>query len=728
MEKLTPIYDLAHEFSEATAESIFLTGKAGTGKTTFLKNLRNNTRKQIAITAPTGVAAINAEGVTLHSFFQLPFTPFVPTPAGRHNLLEKAKISGIKRKIYRELDILVIDEISMVRADILDAIDTILRHHRFRPNDPFGGVQVIYIGDLYQLPPVALSEEWKVLEPYYASPFFFHSQVVQQQQPIYVELDKIFRQKNADFIRLLNEVRNNKLTEYGFNLLKSRYQPDFKLEDHEDYIVLTTHNAKANSINSEEMSKISGKIHQFKATIKGDFPERNYPNDAVLELKVGAKVMFIANDNNYPRLYFNGKIGVITEIDELGIHVACEDVDEILVSLEVWRNIRYTVNKTNGQIEEEELGSFTQFPLRLAWAITIHKSQGLTFDKAIIDAESAFSSGQVYVALSRCRSLEGIALTSPIYRESLEINKCVVKYAENKLPTDTLTQKLNSAKLKYTEHLLESVFDFKFAIGLLNSLLSLAKKNSKSINEEGKNHIKKLHQSAQDLKTVADKFIIQLQYLSQQHNPVKIEERITAASDYFVTQLKEIIITSTHSPAEIYNSEVAKEYKETLKMIFTELSLKKHLIAGIKNDFSIEKYHQLKDNFKIPRFTIKFQDPFMQEDANKMPNDYPNVRKNSVGKIPSPNLTLELYQKGMSVEEMMETRKLAQATVEGHLLKFIATGEVARSFFIDDEQAELVIKLLDLGETTGAIFSAMEGNLTYNQIRAVKLLWEATKE
>ncbi len=728
MEKLTPIYDIAHEFSEHTSECIFLTGKAGTGKTTFLKNLKKTTRKQMAITAPTGVAAINAGGVTLHSFFQLPFTPFVPTPAGRHNLIGKLKMSGTKRKILQELEILVIDEISMVRADILDAIDTILRHFRYRPNQPFGGVQVIFIGDLYQLPPVTIHEEWEILAPFYNSPFFFNSYVVQQQSPIYIELDKIFRQKNTDFIRVLNEVRNNELSEYGYKLLKDRYYPDFKLENHKDYIVLTTHNAKANLINNEEMSKIKGKTYRFKATIQGDFPERNYPNDAILELKVGAKVMFIANDNNYPRLYFNGKIGTISQIDDTGIHVACEDVDEIIVAQEVWKNIRYNVNKKNGQIEEEDLGSYTQYPLRLAWAITIHKSQGLTFNKAIIDAEAAFSSGQVYVALSRCTSLEGIVLTTPVHRESLEIEKSIIQYADNKLPTNVLNDKLDSSKKEFEYHIIESLFDFKLIVGLTNSLQSLVKKNAPHFNEKGLKHIETLSESTLNVQTVADKFILQLRSLIHKNDDVKIKERIAAASDYFVNQLDTTIETTLNSSAEIYNSETAKEYKETLKMIFTELSLKNHLIGGIRKDYSIQHYYQLKDTFKIPRFSLKLEDTFSNERSdNQYTKKGKGIKKESK-KIPSHQLTLDLFKKGMSIEDIMETRGITRGTVESHLLKYIVTGEVPRSYFIDDEQAELVVKLLELGENIVSIFSALEGNLTYNQIRAVNLLWNTQKD
>ena len=296
MENMTSIYDIAEAFGEETARSIFITGKAGTGKTTFLRNLRAHTHKQMVVVAPTGVAAINAEGVTIHSFFQLPLSPFIPTPENKKNLISKIKLRNEKRRILRQIEVLVIDEISMVRADILDEVDTVLRFVRHRKAEPFGGVQVILIGDLYQLPPVTLSEDWAILQPFYKTSYFFDSCVIRENPPIYIELDKIFRQNEADFIQLLNEVRNNQLSEQGFELLQSRYHPDFDLSKHQDHILLTTHNAKANSVNQKELDRLHTKAYTFKAIIHGNFPERNFPNEVNLTLKKGAKVMFIAND------------------------------------------------------------------------------------------------------------------------------------------------------------------------------------------------------------------------------------------------------------------------------------------------------------------------------------------------------------------------------------------------------------------------------------------------
>ena len=407
----SPYYRLAEEFALHTGRSIYLTGKAGTGKTTFLRRLRSITRKQTAVVAPTGVAAINAGGVTMHSFFQLPFGPFVPTPAGRNQLIGQLHMQANRRRVLRELELLVIDEVSMVRADTLDMVDTILRHVRFRPAEPFGGVQVVFIGDLFQLSPVVTDQEWRILAPYYPTPYFFHSLAVRQQPPVHIELDHIFRQSNADFIRVLNEVRGNSLSPHGLALLQSRYDPAFTPPEGDTYITLTTHNYKADRINAAELDKLPGPPTRFHAQVKGEYPEKSYPAEATLELKEGAKVMFLKNDTETPRRYFNGKIGVVEEMDDDGITIRCPGDDApILVQRDTWRNIRYTTDPATQQIEEKELGTFTQYPLRLAWAITIHKSQGLTFDKAVIDADDAFAPGQVYVALSRCRSLEGLVL------------------------------------------------------------------------------------------------------------------------------------------------------------------------------------------------------------------------------------------------------------------------------------------------------------------------------
>ena len=410
------MFQLAIQLVNQSNRNIFLTGKAGTGKTTFLKYIRNHCPKQMAVIAPTGVAAINAGGVTIHSFFQLPLEPFFPEPNSRHQLISRLRFNSEKKKIFQELEILVIDEISMVRCDILDAIDTVLRHVRQR-NQMFGGVQLLFIGDMLQLPPVIKDHEWNQLTEFYSGLYFFDSLVLKEEPPVYIEFNKIYRQSDERFINVLNQVRNNELDEDGLAILESRYQPTFRRNKKDGYIILTTHNNKANSINIEELADINNKIYSYQADVVEEFSERTFPADELLQLKEGAQVMFIRNDSaENGKRFFNGKIGTVAKLDDEKIFVQCEDEPfEIEVQKEKWENIRYTLDKSTRKLDSEVLGSFTQFPLRLAWAITIHKSQGLTFEKAIIDAGEAFAAGQVYVALSRCTNLEGMVLQSRIH-------------------------------------------------------------------------------------------------------------------------------------------------------------------------------------------------------------------------------------------------------------------------------------------------------------------------
>ncbi len=613
------IYTLAEEFAQHTHRSIFITGKAGSGKTTFLRELRKTTSKQIAIVAPTGVAAINAGGVTIHSFFQLPFTPFVPTLEGRQNLISKMKMSGAKRKVLQELELLVIDEISMVRADVMDEIDTVLRHFRFRHNEPFGGVQLICIGDLYQLAPVAMNEEWKVLSPYYKTPYFFDSLIIQTHPLLCLEFDKIFRQKDKSFIDLLNAIRDNKLTDSDFKLLEKRYCTDFNLTKHPDYILLTTHNAKADRINAEEMDRLKTCEHIFTAKIDGEFPEKNFPNNPILRLKVGAKVMFIANDSENPRRYYNGKIGTVSRIDgEENVYVRCEGDDEdIKVKEEVWNNIRYSVNPTTKQIEENELGSYTQLPLRLAWSITIHKSQGLTFDKVAIDIEDAFTSGQVYVALSRCRSLEGILLLSPINRNSLSVNPDVFQYSAAKPDFEELKTDLDKDKSIYNLEILQEVFNFNFCLGQANEMAVLTGGETNLFNEKAKTYVDEVRTSMQNIAEVGLKFRKQLTTIFLQNDKNLVAERMAAASKYFNEQLALLLDLLGDSPATTESYEMAEEYNFCLKTLYDEISRKRLIIYGIRKDFSVKKINKLKASFKADKLKTSTYIPIYKRESAK---------------------------------------------------------------------------------------------------------------
>lgn len=607
MESPSPYYQMAEDFALFTNRSVFLTGKAGTGKTTFLRNIKMRTKKQMAIVAPTGVAAINAGGTTMHSFFQLPFNPFLPTVEGRKNLIEKMKMQGNRRKVLQELELLVIDEISMVRADVLDAVDTILRHVRYRNNEPFGGVQVIFIGDMFQLSPVASDEEWRMLSQYYSSPYFFHSHAILQQQPVYIELDKIFRQTNVDFIQLLNEVRNNCLSNESLALLQSRYNPLFVPPRDDTYITLTTHNFKADQINAEELTKISGKTYKFEAKIEGEYPEKSYPTEKTLELKIGAKVMFLRNDNETPRRFFNGKIGMVEKVNDEYITIKCpEDKQSIELSKAEWENIRYSTNATTKQIEENMLGKFTQFPLRLAWAITIHKSQGLTFDKAVIDAGNAFASGQVYVALSRCRTLEGLVLLSKINPGSIQNDREIVAHEGNKIPMEALESQLDESRNKYRSFILLELFDFKSTVGQVSRLIKETTDFKSSFNDETFPFMNDVLKQAQNLQEVAIKFQNQLKGILDE-KPVSedlLQTRIGAAVDFFNSKMKNLAETLKQSPATTDSRNYASDYNDVIRMIFSNVAQKSFLMNGLKFTFTIEDYFILKNTFTVPEFTV----------------------------------------------------------------------------------------------------------------------------
>lgn len=596
---------LAFNFALHTNRNLFITGKAGTGKTTFLHRLKEISGKQMAVVAPTGVAAINAGGTTIHSFFQLPLTPFFPTPEGRNKLISQTRMRGHRRRVLQELELLVIDEISMVRADLLDAIDTCLRHFRYRGDQLFGGVQVVFIGDMFQLSPVAKEDEWRLLSQYYESPYFFHSRAIMQDAPVYIEFEKIYRQTNNDFIRILNEIRNDCLSPESFRMLEKRYDPMFTPRDEDDYIVLTTHNYKADQINTRELDKLKGETYRFAAKIEGEYSERNYPTEPVLELKPGAKVMFLRNDTEAARFY-NGKTGVVDKIEGDRIIVCCEGDEYIEVERTMWENIGYSANPETKQIKENTLGRFIQYPLRLAWAITIHKSQGLTFDKAVIDAGQAFAPGQVYVALSRCRSLEGIVLLSKIQPDSIRNDRQIIDHERNKVTVGLLEKQLEESRKAYRSHLLLSIFNFGGILSQVRRLSSKIKEWGESFNSETLPYLQNIQQQLEEIERVAAKFQVQLNAIFRQH-PVRedyLRSRLNAASDFFGQRTDLLMDDLRHSPASTDSRAHAAEYNEAVQDVFSDLALKKHLLSKFKSDTTIETYFEAKNSFILPPFSV----------------------------------------------------------------------------------------------------------------------------
>jgi ATP-dependent exoDNAse (exonuclease V) alpha subunit len=416
-------FNNATEFVRHTDKLVYLTGKAGTGKTTFLKFIKDTTNKNTAILAPTGVAAINAGGVTINSFFQIPFGPFIPedsrlrtTATGTENsetIYTTFKYRADKREIIENLELLIIDEISMVRADMLDVIDRILKVFRKKSNLPFGGVQVVLVGDTFQLPPIVDNIEWAILSRFYETPFFFSSKIIEQNTPIYIELKKVYRQSEKKFIDLLNRVRVNQVNASDFSVLNAKYNPTFS-GNGKDYIILETHNKNVNETNLSKLNQLEAELFTYEANVTGSFPDKHKPTDHYLQLKVDAQIMFVKNDTGEYKRYYNGKIGKIKELEEASIKVVFDNNSEVKVEKAVWNKIEYTYNKEQRKVEEEIVGTFKQFPIRLAWAITVHKSQGLTFEKVIANLGNAFAPGQVYVALSRCTSLSGLVLKTQL--------------------------------------------------------------------------------------------------------------------------------------------------------------------------------------------------------------------------------------------------------------------------------------------------------------------------
>lgn len=612
------MFQLAVDLVNQSSRSIFLTGKAGTGKTTFLKYIRETCPKQMAVVAPTGVAAINAGGVTIHSFFQLPFAPFVPETqkfskdndkvVSRHGLVSRLRLNTEKIKVLQQLELLVIDEVSMVRCDTMDAIDTVLRHARKRPLERFGGVQVLFIGDMFQLPPVVKEDEWRLLSDHYNSPYFFDSQVIREEQPVYIEFDKIYRQSEEEFIRVLNQVRNNELDEDGRQVLENRYNPSYHREKEDGYIVLTTHNEKAKGINARELNNLPGRQFSYGAVIKDDFPENAYPGDDTLNLKEGAQVMFIKNDSQSGKRYFNGKIGIVTRLEEEKIFVRCKDeAAEIEVNRETWKNIRYTVNKTSRGVDEEELGSFSQYPLRLAWAITIHKSQGLTFTKAIIDAGEAFAAGQVYVALSRCTSLDGMILQSRIRGGSLFTDKRIVEFSRNLRSEDMLEEELSIAKKNYQSKIILSTFDFSMIAGNARELVDYIMKNESSFNEETIPWVQQIAAKLDQSQATALKFQNWLQAQFQQSPELDSPLLLTKIRDgaaHFIKEFQEIVGFLQQSPAVTDSMIHTREFNETVKEIFAALSMKIFLLNEFTGKLDIEDWHKKKKGFVLPPFSV----------------------------------------------------------------------------------------------------------------------------
>ena len=646
--------ELAYHYVQHTNRCIFLTGKAGTGKTTFLRRLKEECPKQMAVVAPTGVAAINAEGVTIHSLFQLPPQLFLPTDEARRQLFAEMQMRANKQRVLRNLELLVIDEVSMVRADLLDTIDAVLRHFKHRPTIPFGGVQLLVIGDLFQLSPVVREEEWRLLQPFYDGPYFFQARVFRELKPIYIEFEHVYRQTNLEFLSILNEVRNNALTPQSFAVLNSRVRSlgvkEFR--SLEGAITLSTHNSKVDAINRREMEALKGKEYTYKAKITDTFPESMYPIDEQLTLKVGARVMFIKNDSSTDKLYYNGKLGVVASLSKQAINVLCDDGTEVNVHNEVWENIRYNADSGSDLVQTEIVGTFTHYPLRLAWAITIHKAQGLTFDRVVIDAADAFAAGQVYVALSRCRSLEGIVLLNPIPSRALTNAREVLDFTNQQQELDTIRQQLPLAQREYLTVLLCALYDYRELINRCYAISHIVSKMT-SVQNTSAAYFPDIIALLEELQGVGERFQQQLRQLVYQSQTDRLQERLKASIPYFAPRLHEVLKTISNCPLRSNDKSDASTLKQSLIDIYAAIARMAYLQAQVSMMPTVEGYFKARDSFclKEPNLTIYT----VQRKARTTGTAFQS---------------LALLKQGYRLEEIAQMRKLTLNTIVKHLRQF----------------------------------------------------------
>ncbi|HEX9981587.1 MAG TPA: helix-turn-helix domain-containing protein [Flavobacterium sp.] len=707
-------------FINQTGRSVFLTGKAGTGKTTLLREILRTTHKSTVVVAPTGIAALNAGGVTIHSMFQLPFATFVPENISFEKFSDAIRVetpqtlkrhfhvASHKQAVIRNMELLVIDEVSMLRADLLDAMDFMMRS--IRKNDrPFGGVQVLFIGDLMQLPPVVKTEEWHILKQYYNGIFFFQSHVIRDNPPVYIELDKIYRQNDNVFIAILDNLRNNRVTSEDIQSLNRYVNPQFDLKCNDGYITLTTHNVKADKINAESLESIDAQHHTYYPEIVGDFPERVYPVDELLRLKEGARVMFIKNDLSPEKNFFNGKTGIIRSLAKEEILVYFPEEDKVIeVERYEWKNIRYYIDDATKEIKEEILGTFVHYPLKLAWAITVHKSQGLTFNKAVLDVTQVFLPGQAYVALSRLRSLEGLVLLSPLQMNGISSDGDVISYSGNRSAAADLDHALLNETNFFIRDFLKTSFNLAVLIQEWRShYFSYNQEAQKSPKNIHKQWAKECFEKINPLFEPSRKFMSQLDSLfnagsvDMQH----VADRVSAAINYFFPLMDHLTGEVLYKLEEAARMKKAKTFHTEL-LLLEELQTKsvltllkaKGLMAIVlegkplsKDNFfgeEIKNYRQYKAEEAKAAFK-KANAALIEEETTS--GSSPGKKAKTVKKS-TVEETYELWKQHLSITEIASARKLTKQTISTHFAKLIQAKAVRISdLFSEDKIAELSI-------------------------------------
>lgn len=735
--------ELAAKFVNNTGTPIFLTGKAGTGKTTFLRNLVSQTHKRHVILAPTGIAALHAKGVTIHSQFSLPFGSFLPVrePEGnftdqfgfftQHTLARKHPLNHLRKSVLRAIDLLVIDEVSMLRADILDAIDYRMRSVKGNFNDPFGGVQVLMIGDLYQLPPIVREQEWQILNRFYPSMHFFEAKALQNSGMVYLELDKIFRQQDQEFIDVLNHLRDNQITAEDIRLLNKHFKTEEEVKELPPCITITTHNRKADELNQKELMELKTSSFYYDADVEDDFPESLFPLPRRLELREGARIMFVKNDTSGSAQYFNGKLATVVQLkrDEITVNLEGSD-QEYTLRKEVWENKKYVINPLNKELDEEVIGTFSQYPVKLAWAVTVHKSQGLTFDRAVIDVGQAFAPGQVYVALSRLRSLDGLILRSRIQSDLIFSDHQVVSFSQGKNQS-----RLNELLLQHQNQYLAQLLIHSFDLKLVLQEIDYFRRNQESSMEfedpEMMVAIPEVAQLLAEERENTERFGRQLMQLLQTQQEEKLMERLEKGGQYYRELLSRILKRILIHRGMVEQFSQTKKYLEGLDAI-EESILKKYLEISkvgrlIKSILSGQIPGKMEDlELQVRGLRLQFIDIARENAVEKIKKIKTKTGRKKTGeakpkrkKGDTQEVTYELHLSGKSIPEMAKERGLAESTIKSHLAQGIETGRIELEDCLPDAVIFEIKSQLENFQDMATLRTHFEGKYDYGTIKMV---------
>ncbi len=735
---------MAARFVSSTNSHIFLTGKAGTGKTTFLRQLAEQTHKSFLIVAPTGIAALNAGGVTIHSQFLLPFGSFIPVqePAGnfgsnarfitKHTLTRTHTLNSLRKKVLRATELLIIDEVSMLRADIMDAIDFRMRRAKGNYSKSFGGAQLLMIGDLYQLPPIVKDEEWHTLQNYYRSMHFFEALAFREEKMVTIELDRIFRQSDEQFIHILNNLRNNIATREDIDTLNSYYRSEEEIKSKQGIITITTHNHIADGINRRELEALPASSSFFETEITGDFPDKLYPLPQQIELKAGAQVMFVKNDSSEEKAYVNGKLARVERIEDDKITVIMSGTsNEFTLRKEEWEHKKYTIDEESKEVEEEIAGTFEQYPVKLAWAVTVHKSQGLTFEKAIIDVGQAFAPGQVYVALSRLQSLDGLVLRTRINTSSISIDPDVQAFSNSVEQQMPLEGMLQEKQRLYLEQMLSATFDFSPLTQQLDYLQKFTADKMEFEDETMRFAMGILQQRFRDEEKNTLTFRRQLQNLVHQNRQEELLERVAKGSEYFTAfmdqNLKQLLIHL----AEVERLTRTKTYRNAISEIDQQIMIAmgkmqeaEHIAACIISNLQIHKTDTVHRELVSRRSEL-------WEVAQKAAETNPKLSKRKSGrkrkkgakteKGETYRITYALIKEGKSIQEIAKERNLAQSTIEAHALRGIKEEELEIGSLLDEETVNDVTKLIrESSHSINDWHKSQNGKYSYGVLRMVQ--------